>query len=67
MIDCLETTRRQSFDEIKGDVENVAKQLFGGAQVSVDRDAESRQRLNVRVKTSAALDIAQALENLSRN
>jgi len=56
-----------AFDEIKGDVENVARQLFGGAQVSVDRDAESRQRLNVRVKTSAALDIAQALENLSRN
>ena len=57
----------EAFDEIKGDVENVARQLFGGAQVIVDRDDESRQRLNVRVKTSTALDIAQALENLSRN
>ena len=56
-----------AFDEIKGDVENVARQLFGGAPVIVDRDAESRQRLNVRVKTSAALDTAQALANLSRN
>ena len=56
-----------AFDEIKDDVENVARQLFGGAPVIVDRDAESRQRLNVRVKTTAALDIAQALENLSRN
>ena len=56
-----------AFDEIKGDVENVAKQLFGAAQVSVDRDKESRQRLNVRVKTSAVVEIAQALENLSRN
>ena len=56
-----------AFDEIKDDVENVARQLFGGAPVIVDRDAESRQRLNVRVKTSAALDAAQALENLSRN
>ena len=56
-----------AFDEIKGDVENVARQLFGAAPLIVDRDAESRQRLNVRVKTSAALDIAQALENLSRN
>ena len=56
-----------AFDEIKGDVENVARQLFGGAQVIVDRDDESRQRLNVRVKTSAVVDIAQALENLSRN
>jgi hypothetical protein len=57
----------EAFDEIKADVENVARQLFGGAQVSVDRDAGSRQRLNVRVKTSAVVDIAQALENLSRN
>ena len=57
----------EAFDEIKGDVENVARQLFGGAPVIVDRDAESRQRLNVRVKTSAALDTAQALANLSRN
>ena len=56
-----------AFDEIKGDVEKVAGQLFGGASVIVDRDDESRQRLNVRVKTSAALNIAQALENLSRN
>ena len=57
----------EAFDEIKGDVENVARQLFGGAPVIVDRDAEARQRLNVRVKTSAALDAAQALANLSRN
>ena len=57
----------EAFDEIKGDVENVARQLFGGAPVIVDRVAESRQRLNVRVKTSAALDAAQALANLSRN
>ena len=63
----LGANSEESFDEIKGDVENVARQLFGGAQVIVDRDAESRQRLNVRVKTSAALDIAQALANLSRN
>ena len=54
-------------DEIKGDVENVARQLFGGAPVIVDRDAESRQRLNLRVKTSAMVDTAQALANLSRN
>ena len=57
----------ESFDAIKGDVENVARQLFGGAPVIVDRDAESRQRLNVRVTTSAVVDTAQALENLSRH
>ncbi len=63
----LGVNSEESFDEIKGDVETVAAQLFGGAPVSVDRDSESRQRLNVHVKTSASVDVAQALENLSRN
>ena len=58
---------QESFDEIRGDVESVAGQLFGGAEVSLDRDSDWRQRLNVHVKTSASVDLAQALENLSRN
>ena len=58
---------RESFEEIKGDVESVATQLFGGAKVNLERDSDPRQRLNVRVKASASVDVAQALENLSRN
>ena len=58
---------QESFDEIRGDVESVAGQLFGGAEVSLERDSDWRQRLNVHVKTSASVDLAQALENLSRN
>jgi len=55
------------FDEIRGDVETVAKQLFGGAGFSLERDKDARQRLNVHVKTSASVDLSQALDNLSRN
>ena len=63
----LGANSEESFDEIKGDVETVARQLFGGAQVSLERDGDARQRLNVRVTTSASIDLPQALNNLSRN
>ena len=57
---------QESFDQIKGDVELVAKQLFGGAAVSVERDDDERQRLNARIKTNASVDLRQALNNLQR-
>lgn len=63
----LGANSEESFDEIKGDVETVAAQLFGGAEVRLERDDDPRQRLNVHVKTSASVDLAQAMENLSRN
>jgi hypothetical protein len=62
----LGVNSEESFDEIKGDVETVATQLFG-AKVHLERDGDARQRLNVHVKTSASVDLAQALENVSRN
>ena len=58
---------QESFDEIKGDVESVAAQLFGSAKVILERDNDSRQRLNVHLKTAASVDLRQALENLSHN
>ena len=63
----LGVNSQESFDAIKGDIESVAAQLFGGAAVSLERDMDARQRLNVHVKTSAAVDLAQALNNLSRH
>lgn len=56
-----------SFDEIKEDVATVASQLFGGAGLSLERDPDSRRRLNVHVKSSEPLDAAQALANLQQN
>ncbi len=58
---------QQAFDSIKADVESVAAQLFGGAQVSLARDDGPRQRLNVHIKTSAAVDLSKALANLPRD
>jgi len=56
-----------SFDAIKGDIAAAATQLFGGAALSMERDHDPRQRLNVYVKTLARISVAQALENLAAN
>ena len=56
----------QGFDAIKDDVAAVAKQLFG-AEVSVHRDDDGRQRLNVHVQTAASIDLQNALANFSAN
>jgi hypothetical protein len=54
----------ESFERIKGFVTAVAKQLFGNAAFSVERDDDPRQCLNARIKTAAALDLRQAMNNL---
>lgn len=56
---------QQAFDALRGDVEAVVRQCFGSASVTVARDEESRRRLNVHIKSGTAVDLAQALANLS--
>lgn len=63
----LGSNAEESFEELKKDVEPFAKQLFGANEVSLERGADPRQRLHVRLKTSAAVDLRQALENLHRH
>jgi hypothetical protein len=58
---------KESFDEIKREIESFAKQLFGGAEFSFDRDDDPRQRLNVHLKASTSLDSREALANLQGN
>jgi hypothetical protein len=60
----LGSNSEESFEEIKGDIDAFAKQLFGSADVSFERDRDPRQRLNVRLKTSAAIDLGKALAAL---
>ena len=54
----------ESFDELKGEVEAFAKQVYGDAEVCFERDADPRQLLNVRLRTSASVGLRQALDNL---
>jgi hypothetical protein len=57
----------EAFTELKREIEKLAQQLYGAASVTFDRNDDPRQRLNVRIKTDAAVDVRQALENLQRH
>ena len=56
-----------AFDALKGDVEAVARELYGGATVSVERDGDSRRQLNLHVKSPIAIELAMAMANLGHN
>ena len=58
---------QEGFDAVKGDVETVAQQLFGGGAVSLTRDSDARRQLKFHVKSSVAVDVQRALENLPAN
>ena len=58
---------QETFDTVKGDIEAVAQQLFRGATVSLVRDSDARQCLNIRVDAATSIDLQQALTNLSAN
>lgn len=57
-----------AFEALKSDVEAVAKELFRGATVTVNRDADARRRLSLHIRMSAGInDLAQGLADLPRN
>jgi hypothetical protein len=62
----LGSNSQESFDEIKGDIEVFAQQLFGSSDVSLWRNSDPRERLHVRMKTSAAVDLKATMKNLQR-
>ena len=63
----LGSNTEESFQELKREVGPFAKQLFGDAEVSFERDEDPRQRLNVLLRTSAAVDLRKTLDRLQLN
>jgi hypothetical protein len=53
-----------SFQELKSEIESFTKTLYGGAQISLERDSDPRKRLHVRIKSSAAFDLNTLWNNL---
>jgi len=63
----LGSNTEESFQELKREVGPFAKQLFGDAEVRFERDEDPRQRLNVLLRTSAAVDLRKTLDRLQLN
>ncbi len=59
------TNSEASFQELKSEIEPVAKQLYGDSEISFEHDSDPRKRLHVRIKTSGRIDVNALLRNLS--
>jgi hypothetical protein len=54
----------ECFQEIKSEIESVARVLFGEAGLTLDRDRDARKRFNVRINSSRPVDWESMLSNL---
>jgi len=61
------TNTKESFQELKSEVESFKKELYGNAEISFERDSDPRKRLHVRIKTSGSLDLNALLTNLNND
>ena len=58
------TNSDASFEELKREIESFTKRLYGDALISLEHDSDPQQRLHVRIKSSAALDLNTLWHNL---
>ena len=58
------TNSAASFQELKSEIESFGKKLYGGAEISLERNNDPGQRLHVRIKSAAGLDLNTLWHNL---
>jgi hypothetical protein len=58
---------QESYEELKADIESMAKQIYGDASLEFEHETDPRKRLNVRLKALTAVDLQELLNNLQRN
>jgi hypothetical protein len=63
----LAPNTEESFREIKPEIEFLARALFGGANFTLTRNRDPRQRLSVFIKAARPVDLKQLLRNLQDN
>lgn len=61
----LAPNTQESFSSLAQELKPVLDRLYGGAEYTLLRNPDPRERLNVHVKTSAAWDVEALLKNLS--
>jgi hypothetical protein len=57
----------ESFQEIKPEIELLARALFGDANFALERNRDPRQKLSVFIKASRSVDLKQLIRNLQNN
>lgn len=60
----LTPNTEETFQSVKSDLESLAHRLFGGADFTLQHEADRQQRFAVRLKSAAEFDVATLLKNL---
>jgi hypothetical protein len=55
---------QESFDELKSDLQFLARDLYRDTEISFSRDPDPRQRFNVHIKAARSIDLPTLLSNL---
>jgi hypothetical protein len=58
------TNTDAAFQEFAAEIEQFGKNLYGGAELTLERDPDPRKRLHARIKSPAALDPNSLWHNL---
>jgi len=57
----------ESFAAVAPEIEAVAKNLFGGAEINLEREPDRRRKFAVRIKASRSFAVDELLRRLSNN
>ena len=57
----------ESFAAVAPEIEAVAKKLFGGAEINLEREPDGRRKFAVRIKASRSFAVGELLHRLSNN
>jgi hypothetical protein len=54
----------ETFEEVGPDIQALAQSLYHGADITLERGQDSRQRFNVAIETAGSFDLLSVLRNL---
>lgn len=57
----------ESFEDLKLEIESVAKILFPDTPIALERDNDPRKRLNIRIKAARSFELKELLRNLQNS
>ena len=60
----LAPNTEETFQSVKSDLESLAHRCFGGADFTLQPEADPQQRFAVRLKSTAKFDVVTLLKNL---
>jgi hypothetical protein len=63
----LAPNTEETFQAVRPDLAHLARAMYGGADFTLEREADPKKRFSVQLKTAVSLEIRALLKNLEEN